>query len=180
MDLTERKISGETVFEGKIFTVERDIIEYNGRRAQREVVRHPGGVTVLALDGEDNVVMVRQYRYAAGRVLLELPAGRLEHGENFLAAGERELSEETGYHAERIAPFGRMIPTGGYDSEVIHLCLAEGLTKGEAHPDEGELVCPELVPLNRAVSMALNGEIEDGKTIVGLLKYALLRGRANG
>ncbi len=180
MDLTERKISGETVFEGRVFSVERDIIEQDGRRAVREVVRHPGGVAALAIDADNNVVMVRQYRYAAGRVLLELPAGRLEPHEDFLAAGARELSEETGYHAERVTPFGQMIPTGGYDSEVIYLCLAEGLTKGETHPDDGEVVCTELVPLERAVEMALNGEIEDGKTIVGLLKYALLRGRTNG
>ncbi|MDR1670071.1 MAG: NUDIX hydrolase [Oscillospiraceae bacterium] len=180
MDLTERRISGETVFEGRIFTVERDVIEQNGRLAEREVVRHPGGVAVLALDGSGRVVMVRQFRYAAGRVLLEIPAGRLERGEDPLAAGERELSEETGYSASRVVPFGKFIPTGGYDSEVIHLCLAEGLTPGDTHPDDGEIVCPELIPLEKALKMALDGEIEDGKTIVALMKYALLRGRGNG
>ncbi|MDR1692218.1 MAG: NUDIX hydrolase [Oscillospiraceae bacterium] len=173
--MTERRVSGETVFSGRVFSVAVDTIEQNGRLAKREVVRHPGGVAVLALDQDNRVVMVSQYRYAAGRTLLELPAGRLEPGEDVLAAGARELSEETGYRAASVTPFGRMVPTGGYVSEVIHLCLATGLTAGDPHPDDGELVCPTLVPLGEAVAMVLRGEIEDGKTAFGLMKYVLLK-----
>jgi ADP-ribose pyrophosphatase len=132
-------------------------------------------VTVLAIDDEERVVMVRQHRYATGRELLELPAGRLEAGEDPMAAGARELSEETGYTAARIEDFGRMIPTGGYCSEVIWLYLASGLTGGVPHPDEGETVKTELVPFEDALRMVLDGEIEDGKTAYAIMKYELLR-----
>lgn len=179
-DLTERRISGETIFEGRVFTVERDAVLTPGGAAEREVIRHPGGVTVLALDGENRVVMVRQFRYAVGRVLLELPAGRLEPGEDPMAAGARELSEETGYTASRIEPLGRMIPTGGYDSEVIYLYLATGLSKGTPHPDEGEFIQPELIPFEDALRMVLEGTVEDGKTAYGLMKYALLKETDHG
>ncbi|MDR0293552.1 MAG: NUDIX hydrolase [Oscillospiraceae bacterium] len=174
--MTERRISGETIFKGKVFTVERDTVDCGGHTAEREIVRHPGGVAVLALDGSRRVVMVRQFRYAVGRVLLELPAGRLEPGEEPMEAGLRELSEETGYAASHIVPLGRMIPTGGYDSEVIWLYTATGLAGGAPHPDAGEIVRAELVPFDDAVRMALDGTIEDGKTVFGILKYAMLRG----
>jgi ADP-ribose pyrophosphatase len=171
----ERKISGETVFEGRVFTVERDRVDCGGFISTREVVRHPGGVAVLAIDDADRVVMVRQFRYAVGRELLELPAGRLEPGEDPMAAGIRELSEETGYTASRVEPLGRMIPTGGYDSEIIWLYLATGLTEGNPHPDDGEVVRAELVPLGEALRMVLDGSVEDAKTAYGLMKYKLLR-----
>lgn len=172
--MTEKRVSGETIFKGRIFTVERDTVDCGSHTSTREVVRHPGGVSVLAVDENDRVVMVRQYRYAAGRELLELPAGRLEPGEDPVAAGIRELSEETGYTAACIKPLGRMIPTGGYCSEVIWLYLATGLTEGEAHPDDGENVKAELLPLTDALRMVLSGEIEDGKTAYALMKYKLL------
>ncbi|MCL2004367.1 MAG: NUDIX hydrolase [Oscillospiraceae bacterium] len=171
----ETKISGETIFTGKIFTVERDNVDCGGFAATREVVRHPGGVAVMAVDGAERVVMVRQYRYAAERELLELPAGRLEPGEDPMAAGIRELSEETGYAADCVKPLGRMIPTGGYCSEVIWLYLATDLTEGVPHPDDGELVRTELIPLEEALRMVLDGTIEDAKTAYGLMKYTLLR-----
>jgi ADP-ribose pyrophosphatase len=174
--VTERKIRGETIFTGKVFTVERDSVDCGAFTSVREVVRHPGGVAVLAVDGEERVVMVRQYRYAAGQELLELPAGRLEPGEDPMAAGMRELSEETGYTASHVEPLGRMIPTGAYCSEVIWLYLATGLTGGPPHPDDGEIVRPELVLLEDALRMVMDGRIEDAKTCVALMKYKLLRG----
>jgi ADP-ribose pyrophosphatase len=173
--VTERRISGETIFKGKIFTIERDTVDCGGHTSTREVVRHPGGVSVLAIDDSDRIVMVRQYRYAAGKVLLELPAGRLEPGEDPMAAGLRELSEETGYTASHAEPLGRIIPTGGYCSEVIWLYLASGLTEGAPHPDEGENVKTELVPFDEALRMIADGRIEDGKTCAGILKHNLTR-----
>jgi ADP-ribose pyrophosphatase len=175
--MTERKLSGETIFTGRVFTVERDVVDCGGFEAAREVVRHPGGVAVLALDNERRVVMVRQFRYAVGKELLELPAGRLEPGEDPMKAGLRELGEETGYTASRIEFLGRLIPTGGYDSEVIWLYLATGLIAGRPHPDEGEVVACRLIPFDEAVSMVLDGTFEDGKTCYGLMKYALMRGK---
>ena len=171
--MTERKISGKTIFKGHVFTVEVDMADCGGRVAEREIVRHPGGVAILAVDGQNRVIMVRQYRYAAGKELLELPAGRLEPGEDPIGAGRRELSEETGYTAEKIELFGRLIPTGGYCSEVIHVCLATGLTEGQPHPDEGKYVTAEPVPMDDALRMVLSGEIEDGKTAYAIMKYAL-------
>ena len=175
--MTERKIIGETIFTGHVFTVERDTVDCGGLPATREVVRHPGGVAVLALDDKNRVVMVRQFRYAIGKELIELPAGRLEPGEDPLQAGLRELGEETGYTASHIEFLGRMIPTGGYDSEILWLYLATGLIAGQPHPDEGEILTCRLVPFDQAVSMVIDGTIEDGKTCYGLMKYALMRGK---
>jgi ADP-ribose pyrophosphatase len=105
-----------------------------------------------------------------------LPAGKLETGEEPMEAGIRELREETGYSAAKVEPLGRMIPTGGYNTEVIYLYLATGLTAGEAHPDEGETVEAEIIPFDDALGMVLDGGIEDGKTAYGLMKYKLTRG----
>ena len=166
----EKKLSGETLFKGHVFTVEKDIVDCGGFEAEREVIRHPGGVAVLAMDEAQNIIMVRQYRYAVEKILLELPAGRLEPGEDPMNAALRELSEETGYIARHIEPLGQMIPTGGYDSEIIHLYFAKNLQKGTPHPDIGEIVTPELIPFHEATHMALSGEIDDGKTIVGIFR----------
>jgi ADP-ribose pyrophosphatase len=173
--LIETKISGEVVFSGRVFSVERDTADCGGLSVTREVVRHPGGVAVLAVTDDDRVVMVRQYRYGAGTELLEIPAGRLEPGEDPMAAGKRELAEETGFTAAEFAAFGRFIPTGAYNSEVIWIYLATGLTAGDPDPDEGEFVSIKLFPFDKALEMVLDGTVEDGKTAYALMKYKLLR-----
>ena len=171
MNLTETRISGETIFEGKVFTVQRDRVRLpDGREAEREVIRHPGGVGVLALDAENRIIMVKQYRYAIRKVLLEIPAGRREPDEDPLQTGLRELREETGYRAARIEPLGEMISTGGYDSEQITLFLARGLTPGETDFDDGEFVETVLIPFDEAVQKVMSGEIIDGKTAFAILK----------
>ena len=173
MDFTERRLSGETIFSGHVFSVELDRVTLpDGREAPREVVRHPGGVGVLAIDGDGIVILVRQYRYASGKTLLEIPAGKLEPGEDPQSAGLRELAEETGYRASRVSSLGKIIPTGAYNSELIYLYRAEGLTPGETNPDDGEFVEVVRMPLAEAVKMALSGEIEDAKTVVALLKVS--------
>ena len=174
MNLTETRISGECIFTGNVFAVELDkILLPDGTESEREVVRHPGGVAVLAID-RDDVILVRQYRYATGMELLEIPAGRLEIGEEPASAALRELAEETGYTTGSIQPLGKMIATGGYNSEIIHLFAAIGLMQGTPDPDPGEFVYPVRLKFNDLINMILSGEIQDGKTIAAALKFFVM------
>jgi ADP-ribose pyrophosphatase len=175
-NLTEETISRSDIYAGRVFTIHVDEVKLpDGTPATREVVEHNGGVAVLALDDSDHVLMVRQYRYGADRVMLELPAGKLEKGEDPAACGLRELREETGMSAGEYSLLAKMYPTPAYCSECISIYLAEDLTPGEQHLDEGEFLSVERIPLSRAVEMCLSGEITDAKTLTGLLKYAYLR-----
>jgi ADP-ribose pyrophosphatase len=167
----ETQLSSERVYEGRVFSVRRDGVRLrDGSQAPREVVEHGGGVGVVAVDGAGNVVLVSQFRYAAGRQLLEIPAGKLEPGEDPAACGRRELREETGRTCSDYRPLGRVFPTPAYDTEVIHLYLAQGLTEAGAQDlDAGEFVEPVILPFAEAVRKILNGEIQDAKTVAGLL-----------
>lgn len=177
MDLTERTLSSQVLYDGVIVKLRKDAAQLpNGARTGREVVEHPGGVGVVALDGDGNVLVVRQFRYPLGEVLLEIPAGKLDHpGENHLAAGKRELSEETGAEAGRWTYLGFLHASPGFSTEVIHLYLAEELTFGTCHPDEGEFLTAERIPLEELTAMALDGRLTDAKSVAGVLKTALLR-----
>ncbi|MDR0248812.1 MAG: NUDIX hydrolase [Oscillospiraceae bacterium] len=167
----ERKISGTTVFHGRVFSVDNDEVELpGGARARRELVRHPGGVAVLAEDGQGRVVLVRQYRYGAGEETTEIPAGKLEPGEEPLAAGLRELYEETGYTAGTTRPLGFIWPTAAYCSEKIWLFHCTNLTGGQAKPDEGEDVRAELMPLDELRGKIMSGEVNDAKTIAAVMR----------
>ncbi len=178
MSLTETTVSSETRYRGIIVDVAVDqVLLSDGTPARREVVRHPGGVTVLPLDEDGCVIMVRQWRYPMGREVLELPAGKLEPGEDPAQAGLRELREETGYTCARYESLGTIYATPGYCSEKLHLFLARDLTPGDACPDEGELLGLERYPLEQVVEMALRDEIHDGKTVAAVLKAWLLLGR---
>ncbi|MCL2030207.1 MAG: NUDIX hydrolase [Oscillospiraceae bacterium] len=169
--MTETKLSGRRVFSGRVFDVEVDQIEMDGgRRAEREVVRHPGGVGVLAVDEAGRAVMVRQYRYGAGREMLEIPAGRLEPGEDPRQAALRELREETGARAGVCVSLGEIIPTGAYCSERIYLYLARDLTWGGTDPDDGEIVEIERVPPDRLWADIRAGRIDDAKTIAAVCR----------
>ena len=163
MDLTERQLSRETIYEGKILHIYRDdVLLPNGRTSVREVAEHPGGVAIVALDENDNVLTVKQYRYVFSRVLEEIPAGKLERGEDPDEAALRELKEETG-------------ATPGCYSEVLHLYLAEGLTFGEQNPDEDEFLELYRTPFSDMLARVMRGEIEDAKTVCGILKVHALR-----
>jgi len=173
--MNEKRLRGETVFEGRVFSIEVDEVELeNGLRGRREVVRHPGGVGILAVDRQNRVVLVRQFRYAAGRELLEIPAGRLEPGEDPMEAGIRELREETGFSAGKVTDLGYIIPTGGYCSEKIYLFLAEELAPGDTCPDDGEFVEPVMMPMDELKDAIKRGEIIDAKTIAAVYKYSLM------
>jgi ADP-ribose pyrophosphatase len=163
------------VFKGRVFEVTRDHVrEPNGVTAIREVIRHSGSVVVLAVDEsapEPRVLLERQYRYAAQAYMLELPAGRIDPGEEALAAGKRELLEETGYTAKRWKKALFFYPSPGFLEETMAVFLARGLRAGEAQPEADERIEHELVPLSRVVNLIVSGKIRDGKTIAGVLWF---------
>lgn len=175
MDMTEKMIERKTIFEGRIINVYNDtVVLPNGKHSTREVVEHHGGVCVAALTERNTLLFVRQFRYPYGRVLLELPAGKLEKGEEPLAAGLRELEEECGVVAEKVIPMGEVYPTVAYCTEIIHLYLARGLKKTKQHLDEGEFLSVEEIELSKAVKLVMDGEITDSKTVALVLKTARL------
>lgn len=175
--LLERFVGREDIFRGKIVHLVRDTVTLpNGKGATREMMLHNGAVAILPLFEDGTVLMEYQYRYPMGRVLYEIPAGKLDGpGEDPLAAARRELREETGYTAERMTPLGVYIPSPAILSERITLYLAEGLVAGETSPDEDEFLFTERRPLTELCEMVMRGEIEDGKTQLALLKTLLLK-----
>ena len=177
--LIEKRISGEKRFEGKIVDIECDsALLPDGKTAYREVVRKiHNGVCVVPLTDDGNVVIVRQYRYPYAEILPEAPAGKSEKGESPEECAVRELSEETGYTAEKLIPLGEFYPSPGIMDEVLYLYAATGLTKGQTHPDEDEFVEASLVPLEKMVEQIMNGEIRDGKTQTAILKTYLKKQR---
>ncbi|MBR5973731.1 MAG: NUDIX hydrolase [Clostridiales bacterium] len=171
--LIEKTVGREVVFEGKVFSVEVKKVElYDGSISNREVVLHHGGATIVALDEDKNIFMVRQFRSPYEKVLFELPAGKLEKDEDPKECAIRELKEETGMVAESVESLGEMYATPGYCSEIIHLYLATGLSKGEGNPDDGEFLQVIKIPLSEAIDMIERNEISDAKTMVALLKTA--------
>ncbi len=177
MDLTERTLSREDIFHGRVITVHVDTVELpNGAASTREVADHPGGVAVLPLDGENNVLAVTQYRYVFQRPMLEIPAGKLEYGEDPYQAGLRELKEETGAVPGRYESLGKLIPSPGCYGETLYLYLARDLQMSEQHLDPDEFLNVERIPFAEMVRRCLSGEIEDAKTLVAVLKAKALLG----
>ena len=165
MELTEHTISSETIFEGKIITVQRDMARLpDGKSASREVVRHPGGVTVLPLGADGTVTLVRQYRYPLGQELLELPAGKLErNGEDHRSAAIRELGEETGLEAGELTYLGYMVSSPGFCDEKLHL-------------DEDEFLNVVTMPFEELTRQVMEGTVIDAKTVAAVLKTKVLLG----
>ena len=171
MDLTEKTIRREDKFQGRILSVHvATVLLPNGNTSTREVVDHVDGVAVLPLDERNNVLTVTQYRYVFGRTLLEIPAGKLDPGEDPVTGALRELKEETGAVPDTFLPLGRIIPAPGCYGEVLHLFLAKGLHMEEQHLDPDEFLNVERIPFNEMVHRCLNGEIEDAKTVAAVLK----------
>ena len=169
MELTEKTLSSEKIFDGRILHVRRDtVLLPNGHQSTREVVDHPGGVCVLALDDQERVLVVSQFRYPYGEVLRELPAGKLEYGEDPAQAAIRELREETGAVAGTFQPLGELYPSPGYCGEIIRMYLARDLSFGDTDPDEDEFLGLERVPFSQLVEQVLSGEIKDAKTIAAV------------
>ena len=175
MDFTEKTKKSRTAFSGRIFDIKVDDIELpDGRDAEREILIHPGGVVILPITSDGEVILVRQYRYAVGRTLLELPAGKLEKGEDPKEAAVRELREETGNIANTIKEFGNIIPIAGYSSEIMHGYLCDDMTDaGIQDLDEDEFVEIVKMPLEEVAEKIVSGEIQDGKTVAFILKYMM-------
>ena len=170
MDLREETIDSEEVFTGRLVKLRVDRVRLpNGRESTREVVVHRGAVAAVPLIDADTIVMVRQFRQAAGETLLEIPAGTLDPGEDPRACVVRELEEETGYHANCVTAMFRSYLAPGYSSEMLHTFLAEDLVKVGAHAEEDEFIEIVEVPMDEAVGKILSGEIKDAKSICGIL-----------
>ncbi len=171
MELKETTLTSKLVYDGGLLKVYYDTVELvNGGTAWREVIRHPGAVVMVPVDDEGNIYLVRQFRYPYGKVVLEVPAGKLERGEEPFPAAQRELEEEIGARAERWTPMGEMLPTPGFCDELQHVYLARGLTFGASHPDEDEFLEPLKLPMEEAVAMAVDGRLEDSKTVAAILR----------
>ena len=175
MELFERKLQEKPIFSGRIIQVHVDTVELpNGHTSTREVVNHPGGVGILALDQEDRVLTVTQYRYPYGKTLLEIPAGKLERGEDPYQAALRELREETGARTEKLISLGEIYPTPGYCDEIIRLYFARDLSWGETDPDDDEFLQIRRIPLDELADEVLSGKVQDAKTAVAVMKAKLL------
>ncbi len=174
----ERLISSEVVFQGPLFRVLHDkLIEPGGKKSERDVIRHNGSVVILAVDNIKSkrdpwIVMERQYRHAARQYLWELPAGKLDAGEEALAGAQRELEEETGYRAKKWKPLVEYYGSPGFLGESMKVFFAEGLMAGDAHPEDDEEIEFRLVKLSDVVKMIEKGAIKDGKTLCSVLLYA--------
>ena len=175
MKLTEKTLEQKYLYHGKIIQVRLDKAELeNGAVVGREVVEHPGGVSVAVLTEQNELLFVRQFRYPYGEIVLELPAGKLEKGEDPFEAVKREQMEETGTAGEHYTFLGNLYPSPGYCGEIIRIWACRISEKGEMHLDEDEFLEVERIPLKKAVEMVLNNEIPDSKTQVGILKTAAL------
>ncbi|HEX2961197.1 MAG: NUDIX hydrolase [Ignavibacteria bacterium] len=164
-------IKSETLFRGKVFDLQVDQIEYNsGNPGVREIAIHPGGAVVVPIKNDGKIVFVKQFRYPLQKVLLELPAGKLEVGEDPMKCAVRELEEETGYKAEEITKLGAIYTTPGFCTEVLHIYLAKGLTPGNHNREEGEHGMEVLELTKEEIEDKIkNGELVDAKSLSGIL-----------
>ena len=168
--LHEKILSEETAYRGKILDVHKLEVELpNGRRSTRDIVRHPGAAAIVALTETGKIVLVRQYRTAIDRVTVEIPAGKLDPGEDPLDCAKRELHEETGFRAGKIRFLTSIVTSCGFCDEMIHIYLATHLEFDAPDPDDDEFVNVDLVPLSELIDAVLDGKIEDAKTVVGAL-----------
>lgn len=171
MNFEEKTLSSECVYDGKIMTVCRDDVEIStGRKSFREVIHHSGGVVIAALKDNNTVLAVKQFRYPLKQTLIELPAGKLEKGEDPALAATRELEEETGYKAKNWTSLGYIYTSPGYSDEKLYLYLAKDLEFVGEHPDEGEVLKTYEFPLDEFINKIKNGEITDAKTVCAIMR----------
>jgi ADP-ribose pyrophosphatase len=178
MDYFERTIKEERKYTGNFINVDKlTVLLPNGREATRDVVRHPGAAVVVPIQDNGNILLVKQYRKPCDMVSLEIPAGKLDKGEDPAACAERELAEETGYHARNLHKVMTIHSTPGFSDEVLHMYMATGLTKSKACPDDDEFITCGEYSLSDCINMVDSGEITDAKTIMGIfLADRIMRG----
>ncbi|HTS11862.1 MAG TPA: NUDIX hydrolase [Candidatus Limnocylindrales bacterium] len=166
-------VSSEVAYEGRVFAVRRDhVIEPSGVEATREIVTHSGSVVVLPVFPDGKILLIRQYRYAAKQYLWEVVAGRKDEGEDFLTGAKRELEEETGYRARKMTKILDVFPTPGFVTENMVVYVAEGLTKGEARPEDDEKITARIFKLREAEQWIRTGKIHDAKSVAAILYYS--------
>ena len=171
MVLKEKTITSEIKFEGKIVKARVENVELeNGQKAYREFVDHPGGVGVVAITPDKKMLMVKQFRKAIEDETVEIPAGKLESGEDPLVCGIRELEEETGYKAKEFIALGFIYPSPGFTNERTYIYLAKDLYKGTVNPDEDEFLDILEMPIEEIHSMIIENKINDAKTVAGFYK----------
>ena len=171
MEFDEKTLDSECVYDGKIMTVYRDSVEISdGHKSFREVVHHSGGVVILALTDDDNILTVKQFRYPLKDTILELPAGKLEKGENPDFAAKRELEEETGYRAKTWKSLGYIFTSPGYSDEKLYLYFAKDLEFVGEHPDEGENLKTFEVSRKEFVKKIHSGEISDANSVCAVMR----------
>ncbi len=167
--MREHKLSSEMKFDGKLIKVTYDIADVNGKEAWREVVHHPGASAIVAIDEKNRIIMEKQFRYALNDYLLEIPAGKLDKGEDPLVCAKRELEEETGIIASEWISLGTIATSPGFCNEVIHLYVAKGLSKGEIHWDDDEYVEVERYTFDELLQRIKEEKIKDSKSLSALL-----------
>ncbi len=173
MNLTEKTVKRNVVFEGKIIRVRCDDAQLpDGKPCKREVVDHAGGASVLYVR-EGKVLLVRQFRYPYMEETLEIPAGKLNLGEDPAQTAARELAEETGWQPASVEHMFTIYPTPGYSAEKIYIYRAHGVREGQVHPDEDEFVTAAFYPIDEVLSMIEKGEIKDAKTIIAVMSLRL-------
>ena len=175
MDLTEKKISSESIFDGKIIKVKKDkVLLPNGATSFRECVEHNGGCAIVPITTDGKILLVKQFRYPYDEVVMEIPAGKLEVGENPLDCAIRELKEEVGGVSNDIIDLGIVYPSPGYTNEKIKIYLAKNVECGDLSPDDDEFLEVESYDIAQVKDMICSNIIKDGKTIIGVLKSILL------
>lgn len=171
--MNEKILSTKRIYSGRIVTLDLCEVELiDGQHQMREIIRHAGATAVIAVDADDKILLVRQYRSASAKIMSEIPAGVLNPGEDPQAAAIRELQEETGYKPGKIISLGGLYTAPGYTQEYIHLYIATELIESRLPADEDEFIEVDRVSLSDALTMIERGEIEDAKTIIGLMRYA--------
>lgn len=165
----EKTMKSDKLYEGKLFNLRVDTVELPDKKySKREIIEHPGAVSILAITEDDSIILVRQYRKAVERALLELPAGKIELNEEPVQTAKRELKEETGFTAEKVEYLLEFYTSPGFTNEKVYIFLATELTEGETEFDDGEFIETEKIHINDLMKMIYRGEIIDSKTIIGI------------